>query len=138
MGLLMMLPAALESDLRRAADLTMFDYLVLATLSEAPRRSLQMSTLAITANSSPSRLSHVVTRLEKRGWVSREVCDHDARATNAKLTIEGWHKVVAVAPHHAQAVRSLVVSTLSPLELEQLGNIANKIVRSIEDRTSAR
>jgi len=85
-GLLTMLPAALESDLRRTADLTMFDYLVLASLSEAPKRTLQMSALATRANASLSRLSHVVTRLEKRGWITREVCGRDARVTNAVLT----------------------------------------------------
>ncbi len=136
-GLLMMLPAALESDLRRTADLTMFDYLVLASLSEAPKRTLQMSALATRANASLSRLSHVVTRLEKRGWITREVCGRDARATNAVLTRSGWEKVVATAPQHAQAVRDLVVSALSPSQFQQLGSIAGKIGRRIEERTAA-
>jgi len=122
-GLLMMLPAALESDLRRTADLTMFDYLVLASLSEAPKRTLQMSALATSANASLSRLSHVVTRLEKRGWITREVCGHDARATNAVLTKSGWEKVLTTAPHHAQ--------------FQQLGTIAGKIGQRIEERTAA-
>jgi len=136
-GLLMMLPAALESDLRRTADLTMFDYLVLASLSEAPQRTLQMSALAARSNASLSRLSHVVTRLEKRGWVAREVCGHDGRVTNAVLTRSGWEKVLATAPHHAQAVRDLVVDPLSPLQLRQLGTIAATIGRRIDERNAA-
>ncbi len=136
-GLLMLLPAALESDLRRRSGLTMFDYLVLASLSEAPKRTLQMSALATRANASLSRLSHVVTRLEKQGWITREVCAHDARATNAVLTTLGWEKVVATAPHHVQAVRDLVVDALSPSQFQQLGTIAGKIGRRIEERTVA-
>jgi len=136
-GLLMTLPAALESDLRRTANLTMFDYLVLASLSEAPKRTLQMSALANRASASISRLSHVVTRLEGRGWITREVCGHDARATNAVLTRAGWEKVLATAPYHAQAVRDLVVDALSPSQLQQFGTIAGKIGRCIEERTGA-
>lgn len=136
-GLLMTLPAALESDLRRTANLTMFDYLVLASLSEAPKRTLQMSALANRASASISRLSHVVTRLEGRGWITREVCGHDARATNAVLTRAGWEKVLATAPYHAQAVRDLVVDALSPSQLQQFGTIAGKIGRRIEERTGA-
>ena len=36
-----LLPGALESELRRDADLSHFDYFTLAMLSEAPRRTLQ-------------------------------------------------------------------------------------------------
>jgi DNA-binding MarR family transcriptional regulator len=136
-GLLMMLPAALESDMRRTAGLTTFDYLVLASLSEAPKRTMQMSALATRANASLSRLSHVVARLEKRGWITREVHEDDARATNAVLTRSGWEKVVATAPYHAQTVRDLVISALSPSQFQQLGASAGKIVRRIDERTPA-
>ena len=137
LGLLTTLPAALDSDLRRTAGLTMFDYTVLASLSEAPKRTLQMSALAARAGASLPRLSHVVTRLEKRGWITREVCGRDARATNAVLTRSGWEKVVATAPHHAQTVRDLVIDALSPSQFRQLGTIAGKVRRRIEDRTPA-
>lgn len=136
-GLLTVLPAALDSDLRRTAGLTMFEYTVLASLSEAPKRTLQMSALATRTSASLSRLSHVVTRLERRGWIAREVCGRDARATNAVLTRSGWAKVVATAPHHAQSVRDLVVSALSPSQFQRLGTIAGKVVRGIEERTAA-
>jgi len=136
-GLLTTLPAALESELRRTADLTTFDYTVLANLSEAPKRTLQMSALATRTNASLSRLSHVVTRLEKRGWITRQVHGNDARATNAVLTKSGWEKVVATAPEHVQSVRDLVVSTLSPSQFQQFGASAEKIVRRIEERTAA-
>ena len=136
-GLLTMLPAALDSDLRRAAGLTMLDYTVLASLSEAPRHTLQMSALAARASASLPRLSHVVARLEARGWITREAGSQDARATNAVLTKSGWEKVAATAPHHAQTVRDLVVDALSPAQFRQLGSSALKIRRRIEQHTPA-
>ncbi len=135
-SLLTTLPAALESDLKRAADLSAFDYLVLASLSEASERTLQMSDLAARADASLSRLSHVVARLERRGWVRREACGTDARANNAVLTESGWDKVVATAPHHAQTVRNLVVDVLSRSQLQQFGRAAAKIGQRIEQQSS--
>ena len=136
-ALLTMLPAALDSDLRRTAGLTTFDYTVLASLSEAPQQTMQMSALAARASASLPRLSHVVARLEARGWLTREACGGDARATNAVLTKSGWEKVAATAPHHAQTVRDLVVDALSPSQFRQLGIIAQKIRHRIEGQTPA-
>lgn len=125
--MMMTLPAALEADLQERAGLTTFEYLVLSGLSEAPDRTLRLSNLAAAANSSLSRLSHVVTRLEAKGWVTRRTCASDGRGTEAVLTGDGWRKVAASAPGHVQAVRRLVVDHLSAAELRQLGKIAAKI-----------
>jgi DNA-binding MarR family transcriptional regulator len=112
-ALLLRLPAALDGELQKDAGITQFDYLVLSGLSEAPNRTLRMSELAATASSSLSRLSHVVSRLEARGWVRREQSADDGRFINAVLTEEGWQKVVATAPGHVAAVRVLIISTLT-------------------------
>ncbi|WP_236573051.1 hypothetical protein [Streptomyces sp. GS7] len=63
-AMLIKLPAALDAQLRSDAGLNQFEYLVLAALSDAPERTLRMSELAVLANGSLSRLSHVVKRLE--------------------------------------------------------------------------
>jgi DNA-binding MarR family transcriptional regulator len=127
-ALLLRLPAALDAQLQKDAGVTQFDYLVLSGLSEAPNRTLRMSELAATANSSLSRLSHVVSRLEAKGWVRREACPGDGRFINAVLTDEGWEKVKETAPGHVAAVRELLVSTLSDEELVQLGAISAKVL----------
>ena len=66
-----LLPGALESQLQRDSGLSHFEYFTLAMLSEAPDRTLRMTTLAAHTNSTLARLSHVVSRLEKRGLVRR-------------------------------------------------------------------
>jgi DNA-binding MarR family transcriptional regulator len=127
-ALLVRLPAALDAQLQRDAGITQFDYLVLSGLSEAQNRTLRMSDLAATANSSLSRLSHVVSRLEAKGWVRREPCPDDGRAINAVLTEEGWQKVAATAPGHVTAVRELLIDTLTKEEFEQLGAISARVL----------
>jgi DNA-binding MarR family transcriptional regulator len=119
----MLLPAALDAQLQRDADLTHFAYLVLAMLSEAPGRALRMSELAARANSSQSRLSHVVARLEERGWVRRERSADDARGNVALLTDAGYDKIVATAPGHVEAARSYLFEALTPTQVRQLDKI---------------
>jgi DNA-binding MarR family transcriptional regulator len=127
-ALLLRLPAALDAQLQRDAGITNFDYLVLSGLSETPSRTLRMSELAAIASSSLSRLSHVVSRLEAKGWVRREPCPGDGRFINAVLTEEGWQKVLATAPGHVAAVRELLLDALSPEEFAQLGAISARVL----------
>jgi DNA-binding MarR family transcriptional regulator len=125
---LLLLPGALDGRLQRDADLTLFGYLVLARLSEAPGRTLRMSDLAQMANGSLSRLSHAVARLERHGWVVRATCPSDGRFTNATLTDAGHAKLVEAAPGHVAAVRELVLDAIGAGELAELGRIAGTIL----------
>ncbi len=127
-ALLLRLPAALDAQLQRDAGISHFEYLVLSSLSEAPGRTLRMSDLAAMASGSLSRLSHVVSRLEARGWVRREACPGDGRFINAVLTSDGWSKVVATAPGHVAAVRRLLADALTPEEFRALGAISERVL----------
>jgi DNA-binding MarR family transcriptional regulator len=129
--LLFLLPSALDAELQRDAGISSFEYMVLSGLSEADNRTLRMSDLAVMAAGSLSRLSHVVSRLEKRGWVRREPCPGDGRFVNAVLTDEGWDKVVATAPGHVESVRRLVVDALSPSDLIALGGACGQVLRAL-------
>jgi DNA-binding MarR family transcriptional regulator len=133
-GVLMKLPAALDTQLRRDAGLSHFDYLALVILSDAPDRTLPMSELAALANGSLSRLSHVVSKLEKRGWVLRAPCTSDGRLTYARLTDDGWAKVVAAAPGHVETVRSLVIDALTKSQLRQLAKIGGRVLEQLDLR----
>jgi len=130
-ALLFRLPGALDAQLQRDAGISSFEYMVLSGLSEAENHTLRMSDLAAMASGSLSRLSHVVSRLEKRGWVRRQPCPGDGRFVNAVLTDEGMAKVIATAPGHVEAVRRLVVDTLSPQQLAALSCACGSILRAI-------
>lgn len=127
-----LLPAVLDQQLRRDADITHFEYWVLAMLSEAPDRTLRMTGLADRTNATLSRLSHVVSRLEERGFVERIPCEADRRATNARLTEVGWEHLVEVAPGHVENVREHVIDALSPEQLDQLAAISHAILDRID------
>ena len=123
-----LLPAALDSELQVQAKITLFDYTVLAMLSEAPEHILAMSELASRTSSSLSRLSHVVKKLEGRGWVQRSRSAEDARVTIAKLTDSGWNTVVALAPEHVDSVQKLIFQGLDDRDVAELARIGRKLV----------
>ncbi|KUL40480.1 MarR family winged helix-turn-helix transcriptional regulator [Actinoplanes awajinensis] len=132
MGLFMRLPAALDAQLHRDAELSHFEYGILAGLSETPSRTLRMSVLAVLAEGSLARLSQAVGRLEKRGWVRRTTDPDDGRYTLAVLTDEGWDKVTATAPGHVAEVRSLVFDQLTKAQTRQLRDIGRRIMRAVD------
>jgi DNA-binding MarR family transcriptional regulator len=133
-----LLPNALDGQLRRDAQLTHFDYYVLAMLSEAPEHTLRMTALAERTTATLARLSHVVQRLEGRGFLERFPCPQDRRATNARLTEAGWQKVRESAPGHVAAVRENVIDALSPAQITQLREIGDAILHRLDpDGTQA-
>lgn len=131
-SVLFRLPGALDAQLQREAGLSLFEYGVLAGLSEVPDRTLRMSDLAALAEGSLPRLSQVVGRLEKRGLVCRTPDPTDGRYTLAVLTEEGWEKVVQTAPGHVEAVQSLVFDVLTKTQVGQLTTIGQRIMRAID------
>jgi DNA-binding MarR family transcriptional regulator len=126
------LSPALDSQLQRDSDLTHFDYLCLAMLSETDDRTLRMSDLAGRVNASLSRLSHVISKLERRGWVARQPSPHSRRVTLVTLTEEGWKVLVEAAPGHVETVRSLVFEGLGAEDVAALERVAGHIVERIE------
>jgi DNA-binding MarR family transcriptional regulator len=131
-GVMLKLGPALDSQLQRDSDMTHFDYLCLAMLSESDDRTRTMSDLAGKTNASLSRLSHVVTKLEKRGYVSRCPSPASRRVTLVQLTDAGWDVLVKAAPGHVETVRSLVFDGLGADDVAALEKIAGHIVERIE------
>ncbi|WP_328618257.1 MarR family transcriptional regulator [Amycolatopsis sp. NBC_00355] len=132
-SLILLLPGKLEAPLQQEAGVTLFEYLTLSQMSEAPDRRLRMSELAYLANGSLSRLSNVVKRFEQRGWVERSPDPEDGRYTLAALTDAGYAVVVAAAPAHVAAVRQLVLDPLTAADQQALAHIAEKLrVRPVD------
>jgi DNA-binding MarR family transcriptional regulator len=131
-ALMFKLPGALDYQLQRDSGLTHFEYLVLAGLSDSPGHSRRMSDLAGFANGSLSRLSHVVKRLERRGFVRRCQSPEDGRITVATMTDEGYAELVAAAPGHVATVRQYVIDALTPEQLAQLNTIGEQILQKVD------
>ncbi|MFI5426850.1 MarR family winged helix-turn-helix transcriptional regulator [Aeromicrobium sp. UC242_57] len=125
------LPSALDAQLVRDSGLTHFEYGILFALSGATEGTLRMSTLAHYSNSSLSRLSRAVARLEKKAWVQRRPDPADGRYTLATLTDEGLQRAQQATPGHVDNVRHLVFDSLTSAQARQLREISHRILGSV-------
>ncbi|MFI5842986.1 MarR family winged helix-turn-helix transcriptional regulator [Catenuloplanes sp. NPDC051500] len=133
MKLLQRLPGALDAQLQRDSQLSFLEYYVLAGLADQPGRRMRMSDLAILANAELSRLSHLVSRLEKRGLATREPDPANGRYTHAILTDAGYAYLAQAAPAHVARVRDVFIDVLTPDELRTLHHSADKVITRIDD-----
>jgi DNA-binding MarR family transcriptional regulator len=121
----------LDRALQRDSGIPHTYYEILVRLSEAPERALRMSALADRSQSSRSRLSHAVARLEEQGWVERRSCADDKRGQVAHLTDAGFAALAAAAPGHVESVREHVFDPLTPDQVRQLREISTALVDGI-------
>ncbi|MFQ4150173.1 MarR family transcriptional regulator [Arthrobacter sp. LAPM80] len=125
------LPPALDAPLVNDFDLTHFEYGILFALKGAPDHTLRMGDLAGFANSSLSRLSRAVSRLQRRGWVRRSPDPADGRSTRAALTNDGLEVLNEATPCHVETVRRLVLDPLTTTQRRQLHEITLSIQQAI-------
>ncbi|MGN0095400.1 MAG: MarR family winged helix-turn-helix transcriptional regulator [Corynebacterium sp.] len=131
--LLEWLPAALDEQMQRHSGISHFEYGILYALSQAEDSTLRMSQLADYANSTLSRLSRAVARLEKRDWVRRIPDPSDGRVTVAILTAAGQNAVRAAEPGHVALVRRLVFDSLTDTQVSQLSEITRRITSALRE-----
>ena len=122
---------ALEARLIGNSGLSGADYALLHPLSEAEDGVLRTRDLGKSVGWERSRLSHQVSRMEKRGLVCREECASDARGSTVRLTELGWKAIEAAAPDHVAAVRSYFFDHLTVAEQTQLAGLLDRIATNI-------
>lgn len=118
---------ATAKQLATDSDLPMAYYEIMVHLSEAPGREMRMSELAAATEGTMSQLSHAVTKLAQRGWVSRRPCEDDGRGSFAVLTDEGMAALVDAAPAHVQCVREVLFDLLTAEQQQRLREIAEAV-----------
>src|SRR5437763_10398164 len=127
----------LDRELQAAAGIPHGYYEILVRLSEAPGRAVRMSDLADRCQSSRSRLSHAIARLEEQGWVRREAVPSDRRGAVAVLTDAGFTALEAAAPIHVEGVRRHLFDQLTAAQVAALGEISQAISEHLDDAGQA-
>ena len=125
------LQGAFDLQLSREEGMSAADYAVLVPLSEATNGQLRTKDLGSALGWDRSRTSHQVTRMVKRGLVSREFCEEDARGSVVGLTPAGRAAIEKAAPKHVALVRQLFLDPLSDDELDALGVVLERMLAAI-------
>ncbi|MDO5626989.1 MAG: MarR family transcriptional regulator [Mobilicoccus sp.] len=126
------LPAVIGSQLSADSQLSVADFSVLVQLSEHPDERCRIAELADALAWERSRLSHQLTRMQKRGLITREECLDDGRGSFAVLTAEGRDRIEQAAPGHARLVREIFFDDLSEEDLDAFDRVLSRLADRIE------
>jgi DNA-binding MarR family transcriptional regulator len=136
LGVALLLPRALDARLQRETGHSLHEYQVLLWLSVSENGCQYMSSLAEAANVTPSHLSRVAARLERRGALRRVPDPGDARFILAELTDDGRRLLDEAAPVYRAALRQFVFEGLSDQDMNDLGHLSKSVLASLRDSGS--
>jgi len=125
------LDRALDLQLQRDSNLSASEYEVLLAINIAPERRLRITEIATTIGWEKSRVSHLVTRMEKRELIDRTRCDTDGRSTWIGLTADGRRAVLGGLRGHSAAIRRYFFDVLEADEGQQLTALSSRVVDAI-------
>lgn len=120
----------LDEHHKRHSGITHLEYMTLIMLAESEDRSSDLSTLARRVNSSLSRMSHAIRRMERDGLVKLAPSTKDRRVTVASLTHTGSELLGNVAMENWAEARRLVLDLLDESQREQLRDISLTLLRA--------
>ena len=119
----------LERHLQREFGLSKSDFEILVNLSESKTGRMRAFELGQLTLWEKSRMSHHLSRMEKRGLIRKEACV--SRYPEIAITEEGMAAIKACAPAHAALVRQFFVDVFGPDRLAVLGEVSDEIVDTI-------
>lgn len=131
------LHARLNRRLQEESGLSLSDFDVLVALTDRADGGtssgvrMRVHELAETVQWERSRLSHQLSRMQRRGLVEREDCEDDARGAFVVLTDEGQRTIERAAPPHVDAVRELVFDGLDADQVDALARIAEIVLERV-------
>ena len=126
------LSATLQREMQDDAGLSMPDFEVLVHLTDSPEGRVRVTDLARLLHWERSRVSHHVTRMERRGLVERNECTEDGRGAFIVVTPAGRAAIEQAAPGHVRAVRRLMFDALSKDEIGHLGTTIDKLLHRLD------
>jgi DNA-binding MarR family transcriptional regulator len=130
-GLLQMtgqLNATMNRQLQEDFGLSLADYEVLVVLTERGSGRCRVFELSGALAWEQSRVSHQLSRMQRRGLITREGCPTDARGAVVVVTGAGRAAIERAAPAHVETVRQLVFDGMSPAELAALTAITARVL----------
>ena len=127
----------LQRQMQADAGLSGSDYEVLVHLTDSPEGRVRVSDLARLLQWERSRVSHHLTRMERRGLVERTECLEDGRGAFIGVTSAGRAAIEQAAPGHVDAVRRLVFDVLDDQDVAALGVAVDKMLAALDAGATA-
>lgn len=122
-------------ETRAKAGIALADFEVVTRLALTPENRMRMSELAEQTQSSRSRLSHQIDRMEAAGLVQREDCDEDRRGSFTVLTKAGCDLWEKTAPDTIAGIRKHFADRVTARDLDTIDRIFSKLTAYLVDVT---
>jgi DNA-binding MarR family transcriptional regulator len=130
-----LLTARLNRQLQTDSGLSLADYEVLVQLTEAPDGRLRPYQLQRELQWEQSRLSHHLTRMQRRDLIRRDECTEDGRGAFITLSETGRAAIEAAAPGHVDAVRELFFEGLTSEQVAALEHLSGIVASRLDHGT---
>ncbi|MDR7329076.1 MarR family winged helix-turn-helix transcriptional regulator [Corynebacterium guangdongense] len=119
---------AMDETLQAGSELSSSEYSVLVSLSEAEGNSLRLRDLCTGLDWDRSRTSHQITRMERRGLVTKCKSESDARGVVVTITDEGKRRLDLAAPEHVESIRRVIFDHMDPADRPALTRFLEGVV----------
>jgi DNA-binding MarR family transcriptional regulator len=110
-------------DIAQATGLSGSEFGVLSRLAALGKGEMRQQALASVMAWDKSRLSHQLTRMQKRALIER--CHTEGKTVLVVLTKLGREKLDAARPIHAESVRRNLLSRLTPEQIDTIVRVSN-------------
>lgn len=124
------LDRALELRLHTQSGVSAAEYEILVGLGRSADRRLRVRDIADHIGWEKSRVSHQVTRMERRGLVRRSECPTDGRGTWVELTADGRRAMLTATRGHTAAIHEYFVTSLGD-DAQTLHAFADRVLGAI-------
>ena len=131
------LNARLNREMQQQSGISIADYSVLVQLSEHIDARMRVLELARALGWEKSRLSHQLSRMQRRGLIERSNCSEDRRGAWIVLTDKGQETIVAAAPRHVESVRRYLFDDLDADQVEALDRISRTVIDVLDAACTA-
>jgi DNA-binding MarR family transcriptional regulator len=110
-------------DIAQATGLSGSEYGVLSRLAACGKGEMRQQALASSMGWDKSRLSHQLTRMQRRVFIERRPMD--GGAVLVALTNHGRERLDAARPVHAESVRRNLLSRLTQEQIDTIVRVSN-------------
>jgi len=112
-----------DRDIAQAIGLSGPEFGVLSRLAACGKEGMRQQALAHLMGWDKSRLSHQLTRMQRRALIERH--PSDGSAVLVVLTKHGREKLDAARPVHAESVRRNLLSRLTQEQIDTIVRVSN-------------
>ena len=126
---------ALSARLQRESAVSIAEYEVLLALHDDPEPNVRIKDISARTGWEKSRVSHQVTRLARRGLVTRADGGTDGRGSWITLTGTGRRAIDDAIETHTQAIRQYFFDALGDRDAELIRSLSERVLTAIQVAT---